>query len=723
MCCLLVARRGLSEVEIKKILGVTDQAWSTLYFAMNEFVIERSGLYVLAYSELAEAVRQHFCTDQDQENQFRRIVADYFFEVFKSLSPRYDTQIPERVLNELPWLLCKLRAKEQLQECLLSLAMFSALFRDQHKYDLVDYWNSTGASGVQIQQMYMKALDEQVACLYTESTDETGTPPQPTAGKQQLVSVVGRISNFLEEAGHRTVLEPLLQRAIRMNPLPGDLMSADPKETLEGLYYENQLARFYADVDRFDEALAIHEKLLAIKEKPECNVSLSEKAVTVNNMGFVHLKLGSNEKALDYFEQALALHKEDLNGSDIYEVIATATNNVGSALSILGRYDEGAKVLERALEIYEELYFDSLPPDVGGTLLNLAKCHVRNPNKTPEEVQATYQRAIDIRENAYGRNHHEVAQVLMTYGAYMQRLEKTEQALDMYLEALDIFMVAYGPEGLDTAMTQENVAGSYLMMGQHEKAIPYFNAAGETLFNLGLMDQSVEYLNTSMLQYYIEQDRMEEAHHVLERVITAEFANESIFVTLDQLDERLLGDQRPNRPFKHTLDYALQKFPSSMRVLGRKLVVLAREGGADALLDLIRKNPDGKDPGLYMHAYKTFVECDHRDEGQKILLAAAELFPDDVIVLENLAKCHGFYKRYPEALAVMEQIFAVKPDDVDLMILGAKLLGMNDRLQESREKLLVAQKVATEGGDQGNVEIIASILKNIEEIMASQGNA
>ena len=33
----------------------------------------------------------------------------------------------------------------------------------------------------------------------------------------QLMSVAGHISNFLEEAGHRTVLEPLLQRAIRMN--------------------------------------------------------------------------------------------------------------------------------------------------------------------------------------------------------------------------------------------------------------------------------------------------------------------------------------------------------------------------------------------------------------------------------------------------------------------------------------------------------------------------
>lgn len=69
-----------------------------------------------------------------------------------------------------------------------------------------------------------------------------------------------------------------------------------------------------------------------------------------------------------------------------------------------------------------------------------------------------------------------------------------------------------------------------------------------------------------------------------------------------------------------------------MRVLGRKLVLLARSGEADAMLDIIRNNPAGKDdPHLYMYAYKTFVENGHRDEGQSILLAAAERFPDDVV--------------------------------------------------------------------------------------------
>ena len=45
MCCIFVARQGLSETELKAILKITDQIWSVLYFAIEEFLLERSSLY------------------------------------------------------------------------------------------------------------------------------------------------------------------------------------------------------------------------------------------------------------------------------------------------------------------------------------------------------------------------------------------------------------------------------------------------------------------------------------------------------------------------------------------------------------------------------------------------------------------------------------------------------------------------------------------------------
>ncbi|KAJ7337905.1 hypothetical protein OS493_008064 [Desmophyllum pertusum] len=45
MCCILVSRQGLSETELKSILHITDQMWSVLYFAIEEFILERAALY------------------------------------------------------------------------------------------------------------------------------------------------------------------------------------------------------------------------------------------------------------------------------------------------------------------------------------------------------------------------------------------------------------------------------------------------------------------------------------------------------------------------------------------------------------------------------------------------------------------------------------------------------------------------------------------------------
>ena len=44
-CSIAVSRQGLSEREIKAILNVSDQAWSSIYFAMGDFLLEISGLY------------------------------------------------------------------------------------------------------------------------------------------------------------------------------------------------------------------------------------------------------------------------------------------------------------------------------------------------------------------------------------------------------------------------------------------------------------------------------------------------------------------------------------------------------------------------------------------------------------------------------------------------------------------------------------------------------
>ena len=58
---------------------------------------------------------------------------------------------------------------------MLTLLCFVCI-SDENKYDLINYWNSTGLTGEEINDLYKKAVDDQLAVLYLKE-QETGREP------------------------------------------------------------------------------------------------------------------------------------------------------------------------------------------------------------------------------------------------------------------------------------------------------------------------------------------------------------------------------------------------------------------------------------------------------------------------------------------------------------------------------------------------------------------
>jgi hypothetical protein len=80
---LYVARRGLTEVELRELLGTEGQplpqaVWGALRLAAASAVLERSGLFVFAHQFLRDAVQQRYLTSPQQEKNVRTVVAEYF---------------------------------------------------------------------------------------------------------------------------------------------------------------------------------------------------------------------------------------------------------------------------------------------------------------------------------------------------------------------------------------------------------------------------------------------------------------------------------------------------------------------------------------------------------------------------------------------------------------------------------------------------------------------
>ena len=79
------------------------------------------------------------------------------------------------------------------------------------------------------------------------------------------------------------------------------------------------------------------------------------------------------------------------------------------------------------------------------------------------------ERALAIKERAYGRDHTDVAITLMNLGTTYGSLGDNAKERDLLERALTIFERAYGRDHADVAVTLMNLGGAYGALGDHAK--------------------------------------------------------------------------------------------------------------------------------------------------------------------------------------------------------------------------------------------------------------
>lgn len=370
-----------------------------------------------------------------------------------------------------------------------------------------------------------------------------------------------------------------------------------------------------------------------------------------------------------------------------------------------------AQVLEEALQLYEDAYFGQLPPDVGGTLLNLGMAYFRLYDAS--KAEPLYLRALDIRTKAYGPHHHDVGQTLLSYSAFLLSVDAKKSA-DAGKQAAEILEKSLGPEHINTLNAQENAAIALAKEGKLDEAHPYFKKSGMIRHQKGQMNSSIPILNAVMADYYLNNGLNEEARQLFERLVGTDFASDRDFAALDFLDRELMGDNKPERPYKETVDYGLEKFPSSVMLFDRKLPELAESGDSQRTLAILDKGEFGAEK--YNESYQSFVEKQHRKEGLEIITAAHEKFPDDTVILHNLATCHAFYKNYSEASIYFKKLLDLQPEDEGVMATYGRVLAMSGKVEEAKEQLRKAVEVAEKKSQEQLVEQFKSYLNLLEEM-------
>lgn len=169
-------------------------------------------------------------------------------------------------------------------------------------------------------------------------------------------------------------------------------------------------------------ALTIRQNLL----KPDHELI----AASYNDLGLVYLGV-DNDKALDYYEKALAIY-EKLHGRE-HPKIAIASTNIGFVYRDLELYGDAVNNFETALKIWEKVYTQPHPAKAF-VLFNLGETYLKMGD--PKAARGYYDRALTLYRNSYGEKHPDISRVLNAIGSLETTARLFDDALQHYQQAL-----------------------------------------------------------------------------------------------------------------------------------------------------------------------------------------------------------------------------------------------------------------------------------------------
>jgi tetratricopeptide (TPR) repeat protein len=246
---------------------------------------------------------------------------------------------------------------------------------------------------------------------------------------------------------------------------------------LEGLpargHYSRALANLAAahqTAGRFAEALALHERALAIKREWFGN-DHSETAFSIANLASVYLSLGRYADAKPLFMDAIRIFAAQLGEG--HPNVAILHGNLGSVLANAGEHDAAEEAYARGLELLTASLGDR---NLNVVIMRNGMGYLRELAGDPEGAAESYREALRIgREIA--PNHPEVAMSAAAVAALPGSgltTEQREQELQAALQRVAESEAGRGPRMAELSI---RLARFYAAEGRTERASEFYTEA------------------------------------------------------------------------------------------------------------------------------------------------------------------------------------------------------------------------------------------------------
>ena len=182
----------------------------------------------------------------------------------------------------------------------------------------------------------------------TRQVQSVGTSGEAGGNADEQLDSLHQHVIMLQTAGKFAEAVPVAQRQLEL------AKNAHGEEHPEVAVALNNLAALYKSMGKYDDALPLFERSLAIREKVHHGEDHPDVADSLNNLAVLYKNMGKYDDALPLYERSLAITEKVYHGEE-HPSVVTGLNNVAALYYNTERYSEARPLFERALAIYEKV--------------------------------------------------------------------------------------------------------------------------------------------------------------------------------------------------------------------------------------------------------------------------------------------------------------------------------------------------------------------------------
>jgi tetratricopeptide (TPR) repeat protein/tRNA A-37 threonylcarbamoyl transferase component Bud32 len=224
------------------------------------------------------------------------------------------------------------------------------------------------------------------------------------------------------------------------------------------------IGNVYQGLAEFVKAEAMYRQVLSLRKKALGDKHL-DVATALDNLATALGHQGKYAEAEALYRKSLAIRKQ-LSAVEHPQGLQGLTHLAG-ALDLQGKYAEAEAILRESLALQKRL-FGNDHPDVAESLNNLAT--VLYDQGQFAEAELCYRQALAVQKKLVGNEHPHVATTLYNIASILQAQSKSAEAEALYREALAMQKKLLGNDHPDVAFSLTSLAITFQTQGKYAEA-------------------------------------------------------------------------------------------------------------------------------------------------------------------------------------------------------------------------------------------------------------